>query len=478
MIKATNLKIEYSKLIFQNVTFKLGNKEKVGLVGLNGCGKSTLLKILVGLEPQDEGTVELVNEKIAYLPQEYSFEKDLLIGEVLESLVENQHEIYKVNKVLGKLKFEPDWYQTVDTLSHGQKMKLYLAKLLVQSPTILLLDEPTNHLDIEGILWLEEFIKNFDGICIIISHDRAFLNTVTNKIFEIDEQKLNIFEGNYDDYLEQKHDAIAAQRTQFILQERRRQKFEQMITNIKSGAGGEKQSRALKAARKRMDREVLSNEIDLYKESKISDFNISGQNHKTKLIIKVKDLDFGYGKGSHLFEKANFEMYGKEKIWFYGANGIGKSTLVKLIVGELQPTSGTVKIGDNLKYTYFAQDQKHVNYDQTVEEFFLKNTDVSYSGSFGILEKFLFTKDMRNKKIAKLSPGQRARLTFAVFAQKEYDFMILDEPTNHLDIKSKEVIETALREYQGAFLLISHDRYFVESIGVDRAITIENNKIV
>ncbi len=479
MIKVTNLTIEYNKLLFKNLSFILGNKEKVGLIGLNGCGKSTLLKILADIEIPDKGSIELVNESLAYLPQEYSFKKGTLVGEILEGLVDNpKREIYKVNKILNNLNFlDVNWYQEVQTLSYGQKMKLYLTTLLIKEPTILLLDEPTNHLDIFGILWLENFIKNFDGICIMVSHDRAFLNNITNKIFEIDEQSLNIFEGNYDDYLDQKKGLIAHRRKLYIQHERHREKLVNLIKRIGEYNPGEKQGRALGAAKHRLIREVLNKEIVEYKEQKIKNLSIKGETHKNKLILKVKNLDFGYGDKAELLMDANFDMFGKEKIWFYGSNGIGKSTLIKLIAGELKASSGQIKIGENVRWTYFSQDQSHLPMEETVEEYFLKNTSTSYSASFSKLEKFLFTKDMRNIKIGKLSPGERARLSFAIFSQKEYEFLILDEPTNHLDIKSKEIIEDALREYQGAILLISHDRYFVESVGMDRCITIEDRKI-
>ncbi len=480
MIKAVNLTIEYGRPIFKNLSFTLGNKEKVGLVGLNGSGKTTLLKILAGVEQSDLGTIEMVGEKIGYLPQEYSFPEGTLVGEILESCVkDHKTELYKVNKVLNLLEFKDvDWYQDVNTLSYGQKMKLYLTTLLAKEPTILLMDEPTNHLDIFGILWLENFIKNFEGICIIVSHDRAFLNAITNKVFEIDEHVLNVFDGNYDDYLEQKEALIERRATQFHLQEKKREKFEDMIDRAKKGMAGAQLAKALKAARSRMDREVTKKEINEYKESKINNLNLAGSVHKAKTVLKVKNLSFGYDAQNLLLENASLEIYGKEKVWFYGLNGIGKSTFIKLIVNELKPLSGEIKIGNDLKYIYFSQDQSHLPLNETLENYFLDNTDVSVNQSFGILERFLFTKDMRKTLIKRLSPGQRARLSFAVFSQKTYDFMILDEPTNHLDIRSKEVIEEALRNYQGTVLLISHDRYFVESLGINRAITLENRKIV
>jgi len=485
MLKVTNLKIQYSKLLFQELSFVLGNKEKIGLIGFNGSGKSTLLKIIANIEQADQGKVELVNEKIGYLPQEYSFSNHnnsskVWVGEILESFVKNHRtDMYRVNRVLHQLEFKDiNIYQEVNTLSFGQKIKLYLTKLLVEEATILLLDEPTNHLDIFGILWLENFIKTFNGICIIVSHDRAFINNVCNKIFEIDEQKLNIFNGNYDDFLNQKGKLLEKRENQYLLQEKKKEKFANMIERIRKQSAGEAQSKALRAVKTRITREVTKKEISIYKEQKIKELKLNGLTYKNKQIFKMKDVTFYYDTNKPLLRNVDFEIFGKERIWFYGANGIGKSTFVKLIMNEIKPNIGEIKVGENTKIIYFSQDQSHLPYNETVEEYFLQNTDVDYSKSFGILGNFMFDKETRKVKIGRLSPGQRARLSFATFSQKNYDFMILDEPTNHLDIKSKEVIEDALRSFQGSLLLISHDRYFVESIGINRWITIEEGRIV
>lgn len=479
MLKANKLTIEYGTLLFKDLSFTLGKHEKIGLIGLNGCGKSTLLKIIAGIEIPDTGNLEIVNEKIAYLPQEYYFEKNLLVGEVLEALMENpKTQMYKINKILNQLEFlDIDWFQEINTLSYGQKMKLYLAKLLYDNPTILLLDEPTNHLDIYGILWLEKFIQNFNEICIIVSHDREFLNSTVNKIFEIDEHKLNIFEGNYDEYIYLKQSQIEERRKEFGRLESKKKRFEKMIDIIKKMNSGEAQSRALKAAKTRMKREITDKDVQKYNEQKISGLNLSSNTKKKHLVLKIKDLTFGYNVDQLLLQNANLDVYVKDKIWFYGSNGIGKSTLIKLITEEISPVFGTITFGKDAKWAYFSQDQQHLDMEKTLEEYFLENTNATYGESFGILKKFLFSKEMRKMQLNKLSPGQRARLSFAIFAQHKYDLMILDEPTNHLDIKSKEIIENALKMYEGALILISHDRYFVKSLEIDKTLTIKDKQL-
>lgn len=489
MISAKGLTIKYTKMLFSNLTFLLGNNEKVGLIGLNGCGKSTLIKILAGVEKADDGKVELTKEeKIQYLPQEFHIEvagintNELMLGEYLESLVGfDMTQMYKVKKILSTLQLSNiDEFQLVRTMSPGQKMKLYLAKLLVDEPTILLLDEPTNHLDIDGIMWFEKFVKDFKGIVIMVSHDRSFLNNCINHVFEIDEQKLYIWEGDYDDYLEQKYKYIQERAKLVYLQEKKREKLEDLIKNSAKIRDGKKRGKAMRAAEKRMEREVVRNKIEVYKESKIGNINIGGQVVRTKKVLEVDGLSFEYNNSDkkNLIRNTNLQVFGSEKIWLLGPNGIGKSTFIKLLVGELNPTKGRIKWGENIKWDYFSQEQSHLPLHYTVEQYILEKTQVSWDQSFGFMEKFLFDREQRKQKIEKLSPGQRARLSFVVFAQHNYECLILDEPTNHLDLKTKEVIEEALRDFKGAIILISHDRYFAESIEPNRILTIEEGEVV
>lgn len=483
MIKAEKLTMEYARPLFSDVSFILGNSERVGLVGLNGCGKSTLMKIMAREEDPLAGEFHKGSEVIRYLPQEFDLAVDNNIdylGEYTESLVDDPYsEIWKVERILGQLEFgEIDEFKHISTLSPGQKMKLYLTKLLLDEPTVLLLDEPTNHLDIIGITHFEKFLKKFNGICIIISHDREFLNSVTTDIFEIDEGMLKTYKGNYEAFLEQKQRAIEDRAEQFKMQERKREQLEALIEKARKISDAKKKSRAIEAAKKRLAREVTNKEIDLYKEQKLNKLDLAGSVHDRKRILKIEDLKFGYVEEQVILDGINLEVYGSEKIWIQGANGTGKSTLIKLLVGELASDSGELKWGENLDWVYFAQERLDEDSDITVQDYFFRETNVSWNSSFGVLDMFLFDKDLQNHPVRKLSPGQKARLTFAVFAQNEYQCLILDEPTNHLDIQTKEAIERALRDYSGAIILVSHDRYFSNAIEPSRILSIEGKRLV
>lgn len=501
MLRLEHITKSYSSILFDDLNFTLGSKEKVGLVGLNGCGKTTLFKIIAGLEEPDSGSVVISHERIAMLPQEFSLPHRLLVGEFLENLVDHpQTEMYRVNIILAQLNLtDLDDYTPLDHLSDGQRMKLYLTQLLMgkdasrqtrnhdhtsknhhsDHPPLLLLDEPTNHLDIDGILWLERFICKYDGISLFISHDRAFLNAICDQIFEIDEQKLHIYIGNYDDYLDQKAERIELRRQHFVRQEKKRKQLEQLVENSQTIGNGSKRGNAVEAAKKRLYREVVKDEIDLYTQKQIKAFSIAGSVHPSKKMLDVKSIEFAYPQADQqTIRTSSLTLYGGEKFWILGPNGSGKTTFIKLLMGLLTPQKGSITWGNTISYAYFSQNQTHLPMDKKVAEFFMEQTGISFEHSFGALNKFLFDKTQRDAPIGLLSPGQRARLSFAVFAQKDYDFLILDEPTNHLDIETKELIEQALASFSGNIILISHDRYFVKNVGPKRAAEIKKGVLV
>lgn len=465
--------------LLEDINFTLGNKEKVGLIGQNGCGKSTLFRIITGEESYDGGQVVVQNETIAYLPQLFDFPSDISVRAYGQQVAAHTNtDYYLFEKNMSRFDFDDVNLDTdVGKLSSGQKMKVKIAELLLQQPTVLILDEPTNHLDIDGILWMEQFISNFEGIVFMVSHDRSFLDNTVDQIFEVDEKKLHVFVGGYTDYIMQKEHWVEERHKEYKRQEQKRQQLERLIENARKLKGGKQRGRAVRSAKKRMEREVVRHEKAQYRRDTVTGVDFRGITHTGKLMLRLQNISQAYGT-HQVLDRIDFEMRGKERVWLFGPNGVGKSTLLNSITGTAAPSSGTVEIGPSVRWGYFRQNQEHLPFDATVKEFFIKHTTVTENRLPGVLKKYLFPVDYFSRRIGSLSPGERARLAFAVFAQQELDLLFLDEPTNHLDIWTKEAIETSLQQYQGALLLVSHDRYFVEQVGVDKVVTLAEGKLV
>ncbi len=465
----------YAEPILDDITFKLGNNRKIGIVGKNGCGKTTLFKLIAGMDELTSGHIDISDEVIGYVPQEFIF-PDLLVGEYLEKLLTHQWEFYKFEILAKELEFHNfDVYQNITTLSEGQKMKLKLMEVLIKDSTTILVDEPTNHLDIEGILWFENYIKRLAKTVVMISHDREFLNNTVDEVWEIENKKILMFVGNYDTYKEGKLKLIDKWNEEYVRFLKKKDQLETLLKNARR-IGGKQGGRAVKAAKKRIEREVDNNKKEKYVEKKIQSVEFDTDIRASKLIVRFENVAKSYG-AKDVFKNLDFEIRGKEKVWLFGPNGAGKTTLVKLIMGEEQQDAGDITIGDNLKIGYFAQRQTHLDFEETVYEHFIQVTKCTPGEAFGLLKRFLFEKDALKKKIKNLSPGERARFAFAIFAQKNYDLLILDEPTNHLDIETKEVIEKSLNEFAGTLLLVSHDRYFVESVGIDKILNLKEGSL-
>lgn len=453
--------------LLENIDFKVLPGLKIGVVGKNGCGKTTLFNIIASKTDIDAGSTQKQDEVIGYIPQEFHF-PDQLVGEYLEKSLDFSWETYKIEALVDQLGFSNyDPYQEIKTLSEGQKMKLKMIEILLGDPTTLLIDEPTNHLDIEGILWFERYIKRLDKSVLMISHDRQFLNNTVDEIWEIEDKNLYRFVGDYDSYKEGKLKLIDKWDQEYRLFLKRKEKLEKLLENARRIKDGKQRGRAVSAAKKRIEREVKNNSVEKYSTKKMRAVEFDTDITHNKLMIQFDNVTKAYGDNI-VFKDLSFDIRGGEKVWLSGPNGIGKTTLVKLIVGEEEPTAGSVKLGNDIELGYFAQKQTHLEYSQTLQEYFVEETTCSYSESFGVLRRFLFDKEDLIMPIEFLSPGQRARFAFALFAYKNYDLLILDEPTNHLDIETKEVIEDSLRDFDGTILLVSHDRFFVERIGMDR----------
>lgn len=457
--------------ILENVSFKLGNNKKIALVGKNGCGKSTLFKIIAGILQFDSGTVISTSETLAYIPQEFDF-PETTVKEFLDSCLENPWESYKIDIIKDQLGFTNYTdSQLISTLSEGQKMKLKLTQIMLLDPTVLLIDEPTNHLDIDGILWFEEYIKNLNKTVLMISHDRQFLNNIVSEVWEIENKKLTVFVGNYDNYKEEKAKLIGKWNDEYILFQKKKAKLQALYDRFAGTYG-------VKAVKSRIAREIEgTNEKLPYISKKIKEIDFKPGVTHSKRMVQFKGMSKSYDGQNFIFNNFDFELRGGEKIWLFGPNGAGKSTLVRMILGLESPSSGEVNIGENLSIGYFAQKQNQLVYDKSLLDNFLDITHCEYSEVFGALKRFSFEGDELKLRVRDLSPGQRARFAFAIFTYHKYDMLILDEPDNHLDIETKEVIENSLREYNGTLFLISHDRYFVESILPTSILCLKNGQI-
>ena len=473
MLSAKNVTKKFDdRTLFSNIEFKLSGKKKVGLVGRNGCGKSTLFRMITGEEETTSGNISKTGERIGYIPQEFEF-PDEMVGIYLEEILVNTWEYFKIEKLAKQLQFTNfDPYQELNTLSEGQKMKVKLMELMLQEPTVLLIDEPTNHLDIEGIEWFEKYIKSLPIPVLMISHDRQFLNNVIDEIWEIEREGLIKYVGDYDNYKEEKLRLIDKWNDEYKAQERKRGQLEKLLANVRKIGDGHKRSKAISSAKSRiarLDKEKKSK----YEKKVMRNVKMQTEVHKSKLMLRLEDISKSYGD-TKVFENLNMELRGGDKVWLFGPNGAGKTTLVKIVMGIEKPDSGVVKIGENMKIGYFSQIQKRSTSKKNIMEEFIARTNCFYGAVGTYLGKFLFSeKDIKEKGLSQLSPGERARFEFAIFSYNDYDLLILDEPDNHLDIETKEVLEQSLRDYKGTILLVSHDRYFVGNSGITSVLNLK-----
>lgn len=469
------------QLLWENLSFTLHKKDKVGLIGANGCGKSTLLKIIVGLENCDEGSVLAKGERIGYLSQEFSEKKETTISEYLN--LENDYRGYKVLSKVGL--DEIDMYMPVGNLSGGQKTRLVLAKVLIDQPTLLLMDEPTNHLDESGIKWLEKFTRDFPGIVLVVTHDRQFLQEAVNKIVEIDKanNRINEYVGNYEDYLREREIMMKNWQVSYENQEKERKRLENWLALKRQEASVFKdpaKGRQVRQMEKRIDREIYQNKIAKPLDLKtVAGLSFKGNIWRDKLVLRLEDLTKKF-RDKIILNGINLEVRGQDRILIGGDNGSGKTTLLKIIVNDLAPDDGLVKIGENLRYSYFSQELKNLDGERTLlDELLVSRTEdyIGISQARSILGCFLFSKDDIYKKVEVLSFGEKVRLIFAKMINLENHLLILDEPTNHLDIPTREIIEKALNDYEGSLIVVSHDRYFVKQIGLNKKYLLEDGKL-
>ena len=464
LVTAEHLTKSYTeRLLFDDTDFSINEGDKIGLIGINGTGKSTLLKLVAGLEEPDSGRiVRGRNLDIRYLPQNPVFHP----GEtVLESVLrenEGHEHVWDIESqaksMLNRLGI-PDFNEKVEHLSGGQKKRAALASVLLSTAELLILDEPTNHLDSEMADWLEDYLKKFKGALLMITHDRYFLDSVTNRIVELDNGKLYSYQANYEGFLELKAERMDMEKAS----ERKRQSI--LRTEL---AWMQRGARARSTKQKgRIQRfETLRDKKGPVEDGKVEMESISSRLGRT--TIEISDLCKSYGDKA-LVKDYTYFFLKDDRIGYIGPNGSGKSTLMKMIAGWIKPDSGTIEIGQTVKLGYFSQENedmdtslKVIDYIKNVAEY-VKTKDGSISAS-QMLERFLFPPSVQYTVIEKLSGGERRRLYLLKILMSAPNVLILDEPTNDLDIRTLMILEDYLDSFQGIVITVSHDRYFLDRV--------------
>lgn len=445
------------RILFRDITLGLNAGDKVGIIGINGTGKSTLLKIIAGIEEPDAGSVVMNrNTTIAYLPQNPEFEKGItLLQYVMDQSYEKEGEAKSILMRLGL----PDYEMRTDILSGGQKKRAALAKILIHSADILVLDEPTNHIDNEMAKWLEEYLCKYRGVLVMVTHDRYFLDRVTNKIVEIDDQTLYTYETNYSGFLElkkQREDMEAAS------DRKRRSILRSELEWAKRGvrARGTKQQA-------RLDRlEELKQQTPPEEEARIE--ISSAASRMGKKTIEISHIHKQYGDRV-IIDDFSYILLKDERIGIIGPNGCGKTTLLQILNQRIKPDAGTIEIGETIRIGYFMQETEGFDRKQRVIDY-IRDTAEYITVPEGkisaskMLERFLFTPDMQYAPIEKLSGGEKRRLYLLKILMESPNVLILDEPTNDLDIATLTILEDYLDHFQGIVVTVSHDRYFLDRI--------------
>lgn len=496
-------------IILKNVTFNINEGEHIGLVGPNGAGKSTILKIINKQIETDSGDIFIdKNKKIGYLSQNLSLESSNTIYDevllVFSNLIhlenklselekemnkpydasnEDYHnkvikdytltsELYmnrggytykaEINKVLKGLGFlENDYSKPINILSGGQKTRVALCKLLLSKPDILLLDEPTNHLDLDAIEWLEEYLKSYKGTIIVISHDRFFLDSITDKTLELSNGCIETFNGNYSAYIELKKKAYDEKLKAYNLQQAEINRQEEIIERYRS-FNREKSIRAAESRQKTLDK-IERIEVPT-KESKITKIKFQPQIQSGNDVLHIENLSKHYGSKT-LFENLNLDIKRGEHVALIGENGRGKTTLFKVLMNKVKNDDGICFLGKNVFLGYYDQEQSNLEPEKTIlDEVWDDFPNLTTTQVRTYLAAFLFTGDDVFKKISTLSGGEKCRINLLKLMLSKSNFLLLDEPTNHLDIMSREALEDAILNYDGTVLVISHDRYFLNKV--------------
>ncbi len=492
--------------ILQDTTFDIFDLDRVGLIGRNGAGKSTLLKLITGEEKPDLGELEVKpGLRIGSLTQYQMQDSDETVADNLQSSdyltgvraelreIEarmTDPEFYKsegyeeaiktyserqaglakfegerfVDRALGllaDLDFEPDLNQPISALSGGERRKLALAKLLVASPDLdlLLLDEPTNHLDIETIEWLEAFLLDYKGSIVIVSHDRYLLDDTVERVFELESHRLRTYTGDYTDYSQQKESSLAMNQKAYQKYLNEMERNRAIIEKLKG------RNRFDAQIRSRLNRMAKIAKVDdLVIREKVVKFKFREAGVHSRIVVEAKELEMRFGDNA-LFSGATFEIENGDKVGIIGPNGCGKTTLLKLFLGEVRPTGGSLTLSKVIKPGYF--DQGHLSLDpenDPIQELQSLDSTMHEFDAKALLGRFLFKGDMVQQQVKKLSGGEKARLSILKLVLSPLSLLLLDEPTNHLDIPAQQVVAAAINSYKGTACIVSHDRYFLDSV--------------
>ena len=508
LIQFNNVYKQYTgEYILKNVTFSINDGDKIGMIGLNGAGKSSIIKIILGQENHD-GSIENINEKgsvfvnpnmkIGYLSQIHKFDSEnnsvyeellsvfseqrnilhdiekislrMAIEENVDNLMEEYNSLnekyeamdgynmeYKIKQVMQGLELNDFKESQIKSLSGGEKTRVTLAKLLLEEPDLLILDEPTNHLDILSIEWLEEYLKKYGKSFLLVSHDRIFLDSVCNKIYELERGKVEQYNGNFSDFVIQKELILKGEIKRFEKETEKIKKMEEYITRFKAGIKA-KQARGRQKILDRLNR--MDDPVFNPNRMKLK-FDISSSS--ADRVLSVKNLSKSFD-GKKVLNNISFDMYKGDKVGIIGKNGIGKSTLLKILMGIKNQDDGEFKFGERVKLGYYDQDHQNLFPENNILQEI--NTSLNYTEEYlrSKAASFLFVGDDVLKPVSKLSGGEKVRLSLLKLSEQNGNLLLLDEPSNHLDIYSIDVLEEAFIDDVGSLLLVSHNRHFINSI--------------
>ncbi|MDS1011528.1 ABC-F family ATP-binding cassette domain-containing protein [Staphylococcus epidermidis] len=508
ILNTSNISKSYvEETLFDNIKVTLNSGDTVGLVGRNGEGKTTLLRLLAGLEKPSEGIISWKkNVRIGYLNQIPDYENDTSVYQCLKSVFQELNAIseqletienkmaediesittlmsrygelqtyyeenggYEIDAKIRKVTYGLNIDHLLDTewgnLSGGERTKVGLAQMLIKSTDLLLLDEPTNHLDIKSIEWLANYIENFDGATVIVSHDRYFLDETVDQIIEIDQKMLHIYNGNYSNFVEEREKRLLVEFEAYKTQQKKIKKMKESIKQLRTWASQAKPPNAAMYRRAKSMEKALNRIERLEKptlDSKKMNMKLEEGKRVSNRVIEMENVAKGYDY--LLFENVNMLVRRGEHVAIIGDNGTGKSTLLKIILGLTSVDAGAIKTANNLKIGYLSQHEFESDNDDTLLNTIRGKVNVTEGEARHILANFMFYGKDVFKKVKDLSGGEKIRLRWAQIVNTDYNLLVLDEPTNHLDIDAKETIEDALLNFEGSIITVSHDRYFLNKL--------------